>query len=494
MTPAAKKVVIIGGGISGLTAAFRLSRLSADNPVEISLIEAGSRFGNVIQTESVDQCLIECGPDNMLTAKPWGVNLMKELGMEEQILETDETNRRAFIADVDGLLPMPEGFRLIAPANIAALAASPCLSIWGKLRAIAEPLIPRHERMSAGVLPEDYDESLTSFVTRRLGKEALERLAQPLFSGIYTADPDTLSVRATMPQFLEYEAQYGSVIRGLKAGAKNGSQTEAVRYSMFIAPERGMGSLVDALLEQLRHDKRVSLRTDMRVSSLHFKQDEKQWRVGLADQSTVDADAIVLCLPAYGAANLLRDTDSRVSELLASIKYASAAVINFIVERDKILHPLNGFGFVVPAQLRKNILAGSFSSVKFKRRAPENLTILRAFVGGALFPEMLELSDARIRDLAFADLSFYLSIVSPKRGLPYREAIVTRWIDSMPQYRVGHGSVVREIERRVDGLAGAFLCGAAYEGVGIPDCIRNANQAAEAAHRSLFSGVSQTAI
>lgn len=494
MTSAAKKVVIIGGGITGLTTAFRLSRLSAENPVEISLIEAGSRFGSVIQTEILDQCLIECGPDNMLTAKPWGVNLMKELGMEEQILETDEANRRAFIAGEDCLLPMPEGFRLIAPANIAAIAASPCLSLWGKLRAISEPLVPRHAQMSEGSLPEDYDESLTSFVTRRLGKEALERLAQPLFSGIYTADPDTLSVRATMPQFLEYEAQYGSVIRGLKASARNGSATESVRYSMFIAPEKGMGSLVDGLLAQLRRDNRVSLRNNMRVSRLAYQEDEKRWRVGFADQSTVVADAVVLCLPAYGAANLLRETDSQLSELLASIKYASSAVINFIVERDRVLHPLNGFGFVVPAKLRKNILAGSFSSVKFKNRAPEHLTVLRAFVGGALFPQMMELSESRIRELAFADLSFYLSIVSPARGLPYREAIVSRWIDSMPQYRVGHRNTVRAIEKRVDALSGAFICGAAYEGVGIPDCIRGADRVAAAVHRSLLAAPSQSGI
>lgn len=490
MTSNAKKVVIIGGGISGLTAAFRLVQLSAENPIEISVIEAGPRFGGVIQTKLVEQCLIECGPDSILTAKPWGVNLMKALGMESEIVETDASNRRAFIAGKDCLLPMPDGFRLIAPASIAALAASPCLSVGGKLRAVCEPFIPRHEQFSHGQLPEDYDESLTSFVTRRLGKEALDKLAQPLFSGIYTADPDTLSMRATMPQFLEFEAQYGSVIRGLKAASTKNGGTEAVRYSMFVAPKNGIGSLVDALLDELKRHKNISLETEKRVSQLGFLEPEKQWRVKLADGSVREADAVVLCLPAYGAARLLKETDSQLSDLLSSITYASSAVINFIVERKRVLHPLDGFGFVVPAELGKHVLAGSFSSVKFKGRAPEHLTVLRAFVGGALFPEIMELSDAKIRDLAFEELSFYLSITSPARGLPYREALVTRWVDSMPQYKVGHRSTVREIEKRVAGLKGAFICGAAYEGVGIPDCIRSANQAADAVNRCLNTALS----
>lgn len=490
MTSPAKKVVIIGGGISGLSAAFRLTQLCGNEPFELSLIEASSRFGGVIKTQLVDNCLIEHGPDNMLTAKPWGVNLMKELGMEKQIIETDQANRRAFIAAKDGLLPMPEGFRLIAPASIAALAASPCLSLAGKLRAVCETLLPRHEKLSAGSLPDDFDESLSSFVTRRLGKEALDKLAQPLFSGIYTADPETLSMRATMPQFLEYEAQYGSVIRGLKSSGKKNGEAEAVRYSMFIAPQRGMGSIVDALVEELKRHKDVSLRTETSVSHLNFSASEKQWIVKLADESTISADAVLLCLPAYGAAKLLRETNAEISELLASINYASSAVVNFIVERERVLHPLDGFGFVVPAGLGKNVLAGSFSSVKFKNRAPEGLTVLRAFVGGALFPEMMMLSDAEIRDRAFEDLSFYLSISPPARGLPYKHASVTRWNNSMPQYKVGHRNTVRAIEKQIETLSGAFLCGAAYEGVGIPDCIRSADKAAKSLYRSLFATVS----
>lgn len=483
-----KKVVIIGGGISGLAAAFRLKQLSAGKQLAISVVEASDRFGGVIKTEHTDQCILECGPDSMLTAKPWGVDLMKSLGMENQIIETEPENRRAFIAGRDCLLPTPEGFRLIAPENIAAFAASPCLSFAGKLRAAFEPFVPRHKAMATGKLPDDFDESLASFVKRRLGKEALDRLAQPLFSGIYIADPERLSMRATMPQFLEYEAEFGSVIAGLKKqkkAEKNGNKnsTEAVRYSMFVAPEKGMGSLVDELKKQLKD---ASLQSGRAVSSLHYGHDDRKWQIGFADRSSLEADAVILCLPAQAAAQLLKQSHPALAGLLSSIEYTSSFVINFIVERENVLHALDGFGFVVPCGLNKNILAASFSSVKFKGRAPQNLVVLRAFAGGALFPQVMELSDSEMRDLAFAELCFYLSIKSPARGLPYRESMVSRWNNAMPQYAVGHRQKVKAIETHVSELAGLFLSGAAYEGVGIPDCIRSANQAAEAAINSLW--------
>jgi len=491
MAPVSKKVVIIGGGITGLAAAFRLQQLGADKPLEITLFDASERLGGVIETIIQNDCLIECGPDSMLSTKPAGVTLMKEVGLENEIALTSAENRRAFIASQDSLLPMPEGFRLIAPQSVAALTASPCLSMMGKLRAICEPLVPRHSSMCGGVLPEEFDESLSSFVSRRLGRETLDRLAQPLFSGIYTANPDKLSLRATMPMFLEYEAEFGSVVRGLRAkqsqqhsGDKDANGTaESVRYSMFVAPERGMGSLVGALEESLGN---VSLQKKKAVKAVRFQSIAKQWHIDLDDGRSVQCDAIVFCLPAKGAARLLQPASAKAAQLLFQISYASSAVINFIVERANVLHPLDGFGFVVPAKLKKNILAASFSSVKFHGRAPQHLTVLRAFAGGALFPEMMDLSDSQLREKAFADLSHYLSIRSPARGLPYLEAIVSRWSDSMPQYDVGHLTLVKQIQEEVGALSGAFICGAAYRGVGIPDCIADANRTAHAVMKALF--------
>lgn len=490
-----KKVVIIGGGISGLAAAFKLKQLAAANSsnnqsnsanIAITLLEAGSRFGGVIRTEFAEGCLLECGPDAMLSTKPAGVRLMKALGMTSEILETEAENRRAFIANEQELLPMPDGFRLIAPESIAALAASPCLSLRGKLRAMIEPLISRHQAMQAGNLPDDFDESLANFVSRRMGKEALDKLAQPLFSGIYTADPEALSMRATMPQFLEYEAEYGSVVRGLKSISQASalpkkSSGESVRYSIFVAPRKGMESLVDGLLSNLSG---VDLRLNAPVKTVSH---QNNWKLELNSGELLEADALILSLPAPNAAAVIQKCDAQLSELLSTVKYASSAVINFIFERENILHPLNGFGFVVPAYLKKNILAASFSSVKFAGRAPEQLAIVRAFVGGALFPETLEMDDSQLRDAALGDLTHYLSIKAPARGLPYKFAQVTRWPGSMPQYAVGHRRVVKNIETRLNNLPGLFACGAVFDGVGLPDCIRSGESAAKSAYDSLVA-------
>jgi oxygen-dependent protoporphyrinogen oxidase len=254
---------------------------------------------------------------------------------------------------------------------------------------------------------------------------------------------------------------------------------------MFVAPQKGMESLVGELKDQLKVS---SLQSGRSVSSV--LQNDKEWRVVFSDGSTIDSDAVIICLPAHAAARLLKPIDSNVTDLLTSIRYTSSAVINFIVDRENILHRLDGFGFVVPAGLGRHILAASFSSVKFEGRAPANLVVLRAFVGGALFPEILELSDAQICQRAFADLSFYLSIKAPARGLAYKHAQITRWNDAMPQYAVGHRQKIKSIEAHVNALSGLFLCGAAYEGVGIPDCIRSANQAAESVFELLFQPVS----
>lgn len=488
-----KTVVIIGGGISGLAAAYRLKMLSREKDLmlNIVLLDAAERAGGVIKTIKRSDCLLELGPDSMQTAKPWGLELMKELGLGNEIIDTNEANRRAFVAQGNTLLPMPVGFRLIAPASIIQLIASPCLSLLGKLRAMIEPLIPRNGAFSTGAVPDNYDESLSSFVRRRLGNEVLERLAQPLFSGIYTADPDKLSLRATMPEFLNWEAKYGSVVIGLKRAMQLKDSTsamsadEGVRYSMFVGLRHGMESLVDALINRLTA-LGVEIRHSTSATLLSHDEAKKQWTITLADRSELTADGVMVALPAHAASHLLSSCNGEAAQLLAKIQYASSAVVNFIVERKNVLHALDGFGFVVPSVYRKSILAASFSSVKFDNRAPENLVVLRAFVGGALFPDILKLSDSEIRDKAFADLTQYLSI-TPVSGKPsYLESVVTRWPNSMPQYDVGHMEVVREIEASIAKLPNIILCGAAYSGVGIPDCVKNSDIAADKLISSLL--------
>lgn len=480
-----KTVVIIGGGISGLAAAYRLKVLSREKDLmlNILLIDAAEKVGGVIKTIKRHDCLLELGPDSMQTGKPWGLNLMKELGLDHEIVDTNENNRRAFVAQGNTLLPVPVGFRLIAPGSLIQLAASPCLSLWGKLRAAIEPFIPKNSSFANNKVPDNFDESLASFVRRRLGNETLERLAQPLFSGIYTADPEKLSLRATMPEFLNWEARYGSVVTGLKKSLQqkedvSQSAGESVRYSMFVGLRHGMETLVDALINRLS-SLGVEIRSSTSATLLRFDEPSKQWMVSLADGSELSADGLIVALPSYAASHLLSACNAEAAQLLAKIQYASSAVVNFIVERKNVLHALNGFGFLIPAIYRKSILAASFSSVKFDGRAPENLVVLRAFVGGALFQDILKLSDTEIRDRAFADLSQYLSIRSVSEQKSYLESVVTRWPNSMPQYDVGHIEIVREIEASMAKMSNVVLCGAGYSGVGIPDCVKNANNAAE---------------
>ncbi|HEY9788416.1 MAG TPA: protoporphyrinogen oxidase [Candidatus Obscuribacterales bacterium] len=475
-------VIVIGGGISGLAAAHRLTSLKKESKKNYSvlLLEASSRLGGVIKTHRQADCLIEDGPDAFLTAKPWALNLLKELGLAEHIISTNEAHRRAFVARGRYLVPLPEGFRLLAPADLLSFARSPLFSLGGKLRMLLDLALPRHPLLidGDGNMRSDFDESLSSFVARRLGREALDRVAEAMVAGIYTADPTRLSVRATIPQFLEWEAKCGSVIRGLKSQKKTGpyatgiAAKEAgagVRYSMFASLDEGLELMVTSLE---KHIDRVRL--NAKVRQLSFEAANKKWRLQLEEGETLTADGIVAAVPAYAAAHLLKNVSGELSQALERIEYASSCVINFIFDRRQIAHDLDGFGFVVPAREKKGIIAGGFSSVKFKGRAPDNKVVLRAFLGGALQNELLSHSDDKLIERALNDLDFYLGI----SGQPEYVRLV-RWPRSMAQYAVGHLSLVSQIESLARELPGLYLSGSAYRGVGIPDCIRAGQDAAE---------------
>jgi oxygen-dependent protoporphyrinogen oxidase len=307
------------------------------------------------------------------------------------------------------------------------------------------------------------DESLASFVRRRLGREALERMAQPMVGGIYTADPETLSLRATLPRFLDMERDHRSLILAMmRQGQKAG--TSGARYSLFLSFDEGMRVLVDKLAEVL---KGIDIRLNSRVESLVWK--SGTWSVRI-DGVSLDADAVCLAVPAYVAAQLLQNLNERLAAQLNAIKYASTATINFAYPRAAIKHPLNGFGFVVPFIEKRSLIACTFSNVKFNNRAPDDHVLLRAFAGGALQPEMFDDPEPRIE----RDLCELLGIT--------RKPLFTqiaKWKRSMPQYEVGHLDRVQAIENEVRGLKGLALAGNAYRGAGIPDCVRSGEAAAE---------------
>ena len=450
------RIVIIGGGISGLAAAHRVLEL---NPAaHVTILEASNRLGGTIRTEFRDGFLLERGPDSFISEKPQAVALAKRLGLESRLIETNEEYRRSFIVRDGRLRPVPEGFQLLAPSRMWPFITSDIFSVAGKARMAADLFLPR--KSTNGTT----DESLASFVRRRLGVEALDRMAQPMVGGIYTADPETLSLRATLPRFLEMEREHRSLILAmLRQGRVQKSGTSGARYSLFLSFDRGVQVLVDAVT-RINADFRVNAR----AQRLTFDQG---WTIATDTGEQFKADAVCLAVPAYVAASLLT---GELADKLRVIKYASTATINLAYRRAAIAHPLNGFGFVVPFIEKRSLIACTFSSVKFSGRAPEGHVLLRAFAGGALQPEIFALDESELAARVEADLRELLGINEAPLFLE-----VTKWERSMPQYEVGHLDRVNEIEELANKLPGLTLAGNSYRGAGIPDCIRSGEAAAE---------------
>ncbi|HKY45577.1 MAG TPA: protoporphyrinogen oxidase [Pyrinomonadaceae bacterium] len=451
-----RRIVIVGGGISGLAAAHRLIELGETN---VTLIEASSRLGGTIQTEYRNGFLIERGPDSFISEKPEAVALAKRLGIESQLIQTNEKYRRSFIVRGGRLRAVPEGFQLLAPSRMWPFLTSDIFSVPGKIRMAADLFMPRKSTNGT------QDESLASFVRRRLGQEALERMAQPMVGGIYTADPETLSLRATLPRFLEMEQKHRSLILAmLRHSQVQKSGTSGARYSLFLSFDRGVQVLIDALTRI-----NADIRLNTRVESLRLQ--DLTWTINTNTGEQFEADAVCLAVPAYIAASLLKGS---LAGKLNQIKYASTATINFGYERSAINHPLNGFGFVVPFIEKRSLIACTFSSVKFSGRAPEGHVLLRAFAGGALQRDIFALDESTLAARVEADLRELLGIT----GKPLFTE-VAKWERSMPQYEVGHLDRINEIENEVSKFPGLALAGNAYRGAGIPDCIRSGEAAAE---------------
>ncbi len=476
-----KRVVVIGGGISGLTAAHRILERSQESghQIEVTLLEAAPSVGGIVKTEERDGFLLERGPDSFISEKPQALNLAKRLGLADQLIPTNTAQRRSFVVRNGRLLPVPEGFHLLAPTRLLPFLKSDIFSWRGKARMALDLMLPR--RVVNGVS----DESLAHFVRRRFGREALERMAQPMVGGIYTADPETLSLQATMPRFLEMEQQHRSLILAMRRHGPtrskyNDHQTSGARYSLFLSFDKGMQLLTDTLAQKIsilgQTQQHGPLVLGARVEALELAGEEApvRWRIRTSGGTPLLADDVCLALPAYASARLIRAVDSQLADELDGISYASSATINLAYKREDIPHPLNGFGFVVPFIERRSIMACTFSSVKFAGRAPKNHVLLRVFVGGALQPEMADLSETELLARIKIDLRDLLRI---EREPIFSE--ISRWQKSMPQYNLGHLQKIEKIGARAAALPSFAMAGNAYSGIGIPDCIRSGEDAAD---------------
>ena len=462
------RIAVIGGGLSGLVTCYRLLELSREStqPPQIDLFEQSDRLGGVFGTVPHDGYLIETGADMFITNNPGAIRLVERLGLTNRLIETNARYRRSLILKNGKPLPTPVGFDLMAPRNLLAYVRSPLISIPGKLRALSEYFIPGRPQA---------DESLASFAIRRFGREAFERMIQPMIGGIYTADPEKLSLRSTLPRFLEMEEQYGSLLKAIRKEKQNplkGADNEAsgARYSLFLSFDQGMSVLQDSLIDAIKGH--VTLQTGVGIQNIERKQN--RYLVTRCNGTTSEYDGVILALPTHAAGQILSQFDPDLTAALQKIEYASAAVAVFGMPLSNSQHPLDCFGLVVPAVERRQILAVSCTSRKFNGRAPEGHIQLRVFMGGAMQQELLEKSDEELIAIARQELADIFGIQGPEDF-----SRVVRWNRAMPQYHVGHQEKVHFIEERFSTYPALEMAGNGLHGVGIPDVVRTAEQAAE---------------
>jgi oxygen-dependent protoporphyrinogen oxidase len=539
-----KRVAVLGAGLTGLAAAFRLQELATTRgeAIEVTLFEAGSRPGGLVGTERIGGYLVDIGADSFLTNKPGAVGLCRRLGIEDRLVATDTRFRGALVLHQGQTVPIPEGFQLLSPTAIWPIITTPLFSVWGKLRLLAEWLIPGRYRSiartsgksdSANAPPEIplVDESLSDFVLRRFGREALDRLVQPLVGGIYTSDPQRLSLAATMPRFLEMERDHGSLIRaalrqksrpesrpsaqtGTAGTARGrGAQTErpvdtssGARYGLFAGLKEGMQELVDRLHASVAQS--CSFRLNTQVVSVTANASAAAgtlppsallpsvpppsvpppsepghpttsstgtgYLLTLADGTTEPFDAVLIAVSAVQMGPLVQQLNPRLSAALQQIEYASSAIVVSGHRLADIRHPLDAFGLVIPHAEGRKILAVSFSSRKFPDRAPPDHVLLRTFIGGALQPELLQQSDEQLLQTVRDELGELLGV----RGEPDFMRVY-RYRQAMPQYHVGHLEQVAKIEEFSREHPGIALAGIACRGVGVPDAISSGESAAE---------------
>jgi oxygen-dependent protoporphyrinogen oxidase len=448
VTPAAD-VVVVGGGIAGLSAAYALQRAGLD----VRLLEASDRIGGVIRTERADGWTIDAGPDALLVQKPAAIDLCRELGLEDRLVATLHP-RTAFILRRGALRPLGEGTFLGFPMRVGALVRSPLFSWQGKLRMACEALLPR----AGGA-----DESIAAFVRRRFGREAVEYLAEPLLAGIHAGDVDRLSMQSLFPRLLATERVSGSVLRSLwRTPPPPPSPSGA-----FLSLMGGTQELVDTLGGALAPG---TVRLGERVLDLK--------RAGLftveSTGSAIRARSVLLCVPAYAAAALLRGIDTGLAALCDALPYASTATVAFGFRRGQVRHPLEGSGFVVPRRERSPLLAATFVSSKWPGRAPEGHVLLRAFLGGGRDPGRLDRTDPEIIAMAQAALRAVLGI----DGEPVLTRVY-RFARLSPQYEVGHLERLASIEDRLARVPGLFVAGSGFRAIGIPDCVADGRGAAD---------------
>jgi oxygen-dependent protoporphyrinogen oxidase len=445
-----QKVVVVGGGISGLSAAYDLTRAGAG----CTILEKEARAGGVIETRVAERCTLECGPDSFLAAKPAALALIKELGLEGDVIGSNDHQRTTYIWKHGKLVALPEGVMMIVPSRVMPIVKSPLLSWPTKLRMGLE-----YFRKPA----ESRDRSVADFVTDHFGKETLDYLAEPLLSGVYGGDPARMSVASVLPRFLEMEAQYGSLVRGVLESQRKAPA--GPRGPLFRTLKGGLGSLVDALASRV-NVAHANVETIERVASGFRLRSDGHW---------IEADHVIAACPAWAASSLVAGLDGKLAELLGGIEYSSSLTLSLIYRASDFDGKRAGFGFLVPKIERERLAACTFVGTKFSHRVPDDRIVLRCFFGGISDSGILDVSADALVDIAREELRRMLGLTAAPLS-----HVIARWPRSMAQYGLGHAGRIAEIRQRVAAIPGLHLAGNAYQGIGIPDCIQMGRAAAKA--------------
>jgi len=469
-----KRIAIIGGGISGLSAAYALEQAQRTGvPLEYTLYEASPRLGGVLVTDRVDGCLVEAGPDSFITEKPWAADLCRKIGLGDQLIGSNDRDRKTYILINGRLVVMPDGLMFMVPTKILPTVFSPLFSLRTKMRMAAEWFHPPHRASQ--------DETVAEMVERHYGPEMVDRLADPLLSGVYGGEAAQLSVRAVLARFAEMEAKHGSLGRAMLAARKKmADAAKKPAPPLFTSLRDGMQQMVDALVSQL--DARA-LQKSAPVQSVIAQ--DGGWTVSAGYESD-HFDALIIATPATAAANLLRMTDEKLATELSEIRYSSSVTVTLGYDENVRRSLPPGFGFLVPRSEGRRMLAATFVHNKFPHRAPENRALVRCFLGGARDEQILDLGDAEILCIVRAELKQIIKLEA--------EPLFTRvykWKAAMAQYRVGHLERMQRIETLRRSLPGLALAGNAINGIGVPDCVRSGTEAAAKALAAL--GLEQAA-
>ena len=470
-------LVIVGGGIAGLSAAYYTQKQAPD--VSITLLEAGDSWGGKITTHRVGfddgDFIIEGGPDTFLATKPWGVALCKELGLGDRLHGTNQKQKNTYVLHRNKLQPLPDGLAMMIPTNIPSILKSQLVSWSGKTRMGLDFLLPSQNG--------HHDESLGRFVSRRLGREAYENLIEPLMSGIYAGDGDKLSLRSTFPYLHDLEHKYGSLARGAlkmrQQMASRGQSTQGSR-SAFLTPTTGLAEIVEALVETLTENG-VVLRLNTPISRIILSRSEadgtRHGALYLVDSDsgeTLEADSVILATPAPVSGSLLASFDPELATVLGSIPYASTATVTLAYRQSDLSRPLDGYGYVIPRREGRRALACTWTSTKFPHRAPEGYALIRVFVGRAGQESDIPWNENGLLELAREELELTLGITA--------EPLVNRvfiWESAMPQYNLGHPEKLAQIDAALEKHPGLALAGNGYRGIGIPDCIHSGELAVQ---------------